>query len=512
MGEGSVMSDAADGSWRLTPEHAALTQGLMVSPFGHLAEGSALFLELPAPLRQPADGAWLQALRAVCPITDATAKQVPAAAIAFTWTGLQAMGLDPDTLATFSSAFIEGMHQIDRKRRLSDLPDSGTVIDAGPQWSGNTPDRVPDPSDPTVDHTSITVHAALLLYAADTDLLATFEAAATSALSDHGVEIRHRLELSLRFDAQGQAREHFGFADGLSQPVPEGDSIVSHTNAALPRDRLHGIAAGDVLMGHLNAQNEPAPGPMVARACDPQNFLPAQGAPEGFRNLGLDGSYLVMRELRQDVAAFWASMEAGKGDQDAEWLASHVVGRTMNGDVLTPAGALPRVGKDPHNDFTFFATDPHGLGCPIGSHVRRANPRDGLAPDAQTAPDLLQAAQNHRILRRGRKFGPTIADPRQDDGATRGLLFMCLNTDLVRQFEFVQQTWMLNTSFGSLMHESDPLLGPHGRFTIPAEPLRYRPVIDTFIRFAGGEYFFLPSLPALNYLQSLQTNPMIAVL
>ena len=83
------------------------------------------------------------------------------------------------------------------------------------------------------------------------------------------------------------------------------------------------------------------------------------------------------------------------------------------------------------------------------------------------------------------------------------MLFMCLNSDIERQFEFIQQTWMLNQGFATLYSETDPLLGPQGRFTIPATPLRLRPKVATFVQFVGGEYFFLPSLPALNYLKTL---------
>ena len=115
---------------------------------------------------------------------------------------------------------------------------------------------------------------------------------------------------------------------------------------------------------------------------------------------------------------------------------------------------------------------------------------------------MLQAANNHRILRRGRKFG-TKLDPGVDDGADRGLLFMCLNTDIDRQFEFVQQTWLLNSSFATLFQEVDPLVGPAGRMTIRDEPLRRIVNVDTFVRMAGGDYFFLPSLPALQFLASL---------
>jgi len=100
----------------------------------------------------------------------------------------------------------------------------------------------------------------------------------------------------------------------------------------------------------------------------------------------------------------------------------------------------------------------------------------------------------------GVHHGPVIAS---DDGADRGLLFMCLNTDIDRQFEFVQQTWMLNPSFATLSDEVDPLVGPAGRMTIRDRPVRRTVQVDTFIKMAGGDYFFLPSLPALRYLAML---------
>jgi hypothetical protein len=80
---------------------------------------------------------------------------------------------------------------------------------------------------------------------------------------------------------------------------------------------------------------------------------------------------------------------------------------------------------------------------------------------------------------------------------------MCLNTDIARQFEFVQQTWLLNKNFHTLYDETDPLVGPKGQFTIREQPLRRIVEVETFIKMAGGEYFFLPSIPALNYLASL---------
>ena len=180
-----------------------------------------------------------------------------------------------------------------------------------------------------------------------------------------------------------------------------------------------------------------------------------------------------------------------------------MVGRDRDGHLLCPGGKLkPDADDMPRNDFYFFKDDPQGVGCPPGSHVRRSFPRDALAPNEGARESLLEAANNHRILRRGRKFGPNVADYRTPDDKDRGLLFVCLNTDIARQFEFVQQTWLLNSNFATLFDETDPLVGPKGRMTIREQPLRRTVNVETFVQFAGGEYFFLPSIPALRFLAS----------
>jgi Dyp-type peroxidase family len=498
------------GTWRLAPDTAAQTQGIVASPFGDLTEAQALFLALPhAPGAARSGGAWLRALTAKLPITDATGKTAPCAVIAFTYSGLHTFSLPADAMDGFSQEFREGMHQIDRQRRLGD-DDASMVIGGGPVWSGNIADPVCVSPDDVTPPTAITVHALLLLYEADGERLEALTQDVRATLAGAGVTVSHDLRLSLHADpAIQEVREHFGFADGISQPVPFGDAIVGDNGDAYPADPLHGIASGDVLMGHINAHDEAAPGPLVAAIDDPSHILPDDGAPHGTRNLGLNGSYLVVRELRQYVAAFWTSMDRAaaaidRPGVDADWVAARMVGRDRNGIPLVPKQALPAPEMgDPLNDFAFVPHDMHGMTCPMGSHMRRANPRDGLAPTPAMAADLLKAANNHRLLRRGRKYGEPAADPRVDDGKERGLLFMCLNTDIARQFEFVQQTWALNPGFAVLDDETDPLLGPPGPMTIPARPLRMRIPVDTYIRLVGGEYFFLPSLPALAYLASL---------
>jgi Dyp-type peroxidase family len=353
-----------------------------------------------------------------------------------------------------------------------------------------------------------------LLYASTQAEVQAWALTVSANLAQQGVVTEHQLSLDLRLDPNCIAREHFGFADGLSQPIPYGDAIQLSDGSPARQDPWHGVPVGEILLGHTNAHHEDAPGPLLAAARNngASGLLP-DGAPDGFLNFGINGSYVVVRQLKQDVASFWKSLEAAaelvkQQDPsathiDADWLAARLFGRTADGDLLLPNGVLPPKNGAPDNDFGFVRTDPRGLGCPFGSHVRRANPRDGLAEDETAAETLLNAANNHRILRRGRKYGTTIADRLTDDGDDRGLLFVCLNTDLVRQFEFVQQTWLLNRNFATLFDETDPLLGPAGPFTIPDSPLRRIVNVDTFVKMVGGEYFFLPSIAALNYLGSL---------
>jgi len=113
--------------------------------------------------------------------------------------------------------------------------------------------------------------------------------------------------------------------------------------------------------------------------------------------------------------------------------------------------------------------------------------------------------KRHRLLRRGRPYGPPIADRYQPDGVSRGLVFITLNANIERQFEFVQHAWITSPNFAGLYDEADPLLG--GRtlapdaFTIPGCPVRQRlqgilPHISTI----GGAYFFLPGIRALRWL------------
>jgi deferrochelatase/peroxidase EfeB len=523
--------------WRLAGPQKAKTQALVAGGFSSSPTGRALFLEFVWKDAK-GSGAWLEELEKIAPVTNADGREEKPAALSFAYTGLVRMGLPREALESFAAPYREGMFQEDRLRRLGDRRKGKwleTVIAEGPKWSANTPQRGAlteveagqSQSKTSTGHreerivTPVTVHALLLLYDKDDASSESRADAVAAALAPHGVKEVHRLPLHLQLDEKGVAREHFGFADGISQPIPyDADGAVELKGGGkmTTPDKWNGVPLGEMVFGYTNGHHEKAPGPIVpddkegvgrAAGLDPHPLA------EGFLDLCINGSYMVVRELKQDVVAFWQSMRDGaalirardpdhSGHVTTTWLAERAVGRNTKGDLLCPDGYLPpNAAGQPENDFFFFDRDQHGFGCPAGSHVRRANPRDGLAPTPDQKQTLLDAANNHRILRRGRKYGATISIPPKEDGVDRGLLFVCLNTDIARQFEFVQQTWMFNPNFATLYDETDPLIGPAGTMTIRETPLRRRIEVKTFVKMAGGDYFFLPSMPALKYFASL---------
>ena len=129
--------------------------------------------------------------------------------------------------------------------------------------------------------------------------------------------------------------------------------------------------------------------------------------------------------------------------------------------------------------------------------------------------DLTSSVRFHRILRRGREYGSELSpeqalEPAPENGQPRGLNFICLNANISRQFEFLQNAWIASTKFSGLTGEDDPLLG--NRESIPGCPVtsgftkpedggvRRRVLgLPQFVTVRGGAYFFLPSLRALRY-------------
>jgi deferrochelatase/peroxidase EfeB len=186
-----------------------------------------------------------------------------------------------------------------------------------------------------------------------------------------------------------------------------------------------------------------------------------------------------------------------------------MVGRWPNGAPLVLAPGLDDPALSSENDFGYFHIDLEGLRCPLGAHVRRSHPRDSLdpSPGSQRSIDI---GKRHRLLRRGRKYGPPLTLEAALNGGVgaedeRGLHFICLCGNIARQFEFVQHTWVNNPKFKGLYEDPDPLMGAPGRtFTVQAKPVRRRVTdMPSFVQTRGGAYLFLPGVRALRYVAGL---------
>ncbi len=457
-------------------------QGLLARGYGGLKAACFLLLGID---EEAAGRGWLQGVADRVTASDERPTS-QAANVAFTSSGLAKLGLPPAILALFSNEFVAGMTTPHRSRILGDVGDEAPERW---EWGG--------PGGPAVD-------AVLLLYARDDDRLAEHEAEHTRALPE-GVRIVTRLGTS---DLDGY--EPFGFRDGISQPPIEGLSKAGPPALT--------VRFGEFALGYPNEYGLYTDRPLLDGDADPRGLLPPDPQGSGRADLGRNGSYLVFRQLRQDVRGFWRfADEATRGpdgmrDPKARLrLAAKMVGRWPSGSPLALAADKDEPALAAANDFRYFREDVRGTRCPVGAHIRRANPRDSLDPRPGSDASLA-INRRHRILRRGREYGPslTLEDALSDpaaDPAERGLHFICLNANIARQFEFVQFTWLNNPKFDGLYDDADPLVGPShprgGTFTIQSEELRERFAVPRFVSVRGGAYFFMPGLAATRYLATI---------
>jgi Dyp-type peroxidase family len=396
--------------------------------------------------------------------------------VAFTYRGLQALGVAQTHLDKLPLEFKEGM-----EARAGILGDLRT----------NHPDHWQQPKINWPQHTSdvfqielASVHVLVQLRtrheSTDHDLIATLKNE-LERLERYGLSVL-AVQPMRRYMEGGQTVGHFGFADGISQPeVPDANRVgdtPSWSDAVRP---------GEILLGYGNARGD---GP-----------CPAQP------DLLLDfGSFLVIRKLRQrlDVLNEVIAKQALKLTGNAEAAAAFAIeiqekmmGRRRCGHVLAAS-------TRPGNDFN-FKEDPSGAQCPFHSHVRRLNPR---LLDAESP---LQPALLPRILRRGMSYGPRPDET--NEAADRGILFMAYNASIAEQFEVLQR-WIAGASAnGFSTAESDPFLGvPTAgtsrtfRFLHNGRPLRVELGDKPFVQLEWGMYLFAPSLEALRQFKSLTTT------
>ena len=240
----------------------------------------------------------------------------------------------------------------------------------------------------------------------------------------------------------------------------------------------------------------------------------------------VNGSYVVFRRLRQDVAGFerHVSELASKLGWSTDLTGAKLVGRYKSGAPIEKRkfqpGPYNPPSSDPgdashgnpglgnsnilNNNFE-FGDDPQGAFCPLASHVRKAYPRDEVTP---AGPDNSESStQKRRLLRRGIPYGPPF--DAHDPGSVpidRGLLFFCYQSDIMQQFEFVQKNWVNNPNFPPNPAGQPDLRGVPGEDPIIAQSTSGEMLVDPakapidvsyFVTTTGGEYFFSPSIKAL---------------
>ena len=468
------------------------TQGLVFSGYGDMSHCSYYLLEIKdAKKVRP----WLKKL-ATERITPgepnrAARKTSDALNLAFGRRGLDKLGIDSNN---FEQAFQDGMHSSSRTDILGDEGDNEAT-----KW--------------TWGNAAKPVDILLMLYSKEAEVHSKRQKEEEAAIKTAGLALLQRLD-TINLDNVGRfEKEHFGFADGVSNPVVAGFSKSAQTAGDMNPQAQQVIPTGEFVLGYPNGYD----GKVTAVPGDPT--IPDE------KKFGFNGTYLVFRHMEQDVKGFWqfVNTEAKKQKIDPEYLAAKIVGRWKNGAVLEPGQtAEPKTDADNQGNLnTFdFRNDLAGKGCPFGSHIRRSNPRgQGLGVEEKVKAgeisesnlqNSLKVANRHRILRRGRSYGNFLQDPlKDDDSGERGLFFICLNANIERQFEFIQHTWINNLKFNGLYDEDDPLIGTYGSrdasfvrsFTLQDDPLRRRVCkFPQFVTIKGGSYFFLPGINALQML------------
>jgi len=489
------------------------TQGLVRFGYRQLNEAAYLLVRVR---NVDAALAWLR----TAPVTSAVnTDALPSKAlhIAFTAPGLRALGVAAPILAGFSHEFLAGMTDESRSRRLGDLDRNAPA-----QWAWGAGAGIP--------------HLVVMIFAGPGRLEDTVQGVTHGAWRDT-FDLVQRLDTG---DLHGH--EPFGFTDGISQP--QLDWPQQRDPSVDPVDYSNVVALGEFLLGYRNEYGKYTDRPLLDPDSATAGLPAAEDAPEK-RDLGRNGTYLVLRQMRQDVRGFWqfVALRAGGDPAAAEKLAASMVGRTLAGDPLVADRErnIPGTGSRPEqvrlNGFT-FERDPTGAACPLGAHIRRANPRnsdypgrpEGIARLLATLgfgpngfrDDLMSSVRFHRILRRGREYGPGLTPvdalaPAPPDDPERGLHFVAINANISRQFEFLQNAWVMSTKFSGLTGESDPLLGNRepipgcpatADFTMQSDrgPRRRVAELSQFVTLRGGAYFFLPGLAALRYLAQARND------
>ncbi|MEZ4625341.1 MAG: hypothetical protein R2843_11260 [Thermomicrobiales bacterium] len=425
-------------------------------------------------------------------ISTASAVPVPAGAprtmdyrlyVGITWSGINALELPtmiPELSFRSFQAFIEGAVE-----RATSLGDAGSS--APEHWIES--------------FTGGNGHLLVTVYAPDHDRLESHTARLVQLFGDHDAfaELwRGDGEALIEKDEHGVSgyvrKAHFGYQDAITEPTVKGG---------------------------------PGPYPPDSQApCDPWLFVLQDAAPNYYvpdpPELGRNGSFGVFRIEEQDVVGFENFLQSKKDQIDPELLAAKLMGRWRNGTPLaaSPDTDTPPGGITPEqmNEFEYVnadgSGDPWGERTPIGSHIRRVNPR-GQPIKGQSLPG--GSNNDHRLIRRALPYGPTYDPSAPYDGIERGLIGHFINTSIENQFEFVLREWINKSdSVGRVRldpRSRDIVIGDNHReesvFEMPqpngAPPIRVTG-FGNFTHTRASAYCFMPSITALRFIASLGTG------
>lgn len=405
--------------------------------------------------------------------------------IAFTAKGLSALGVAD--LSSFEKSFQLGATDPDIAAGIGDVGSS-----APENWIGGLNDGAQ-------------VHVVLSLWAHEDS--AVLERVSGQLRAGFAAGMK---ELSAH-DAQALPDNgvHFGYRDNIAQPTIDG--APPRKNVA--PDAQPVVPTGEFLLGYTNAYG-------VEYSVKPDA-------------LSKNSSYAAFRILQQDAAAFEQFLQeyAPTVKLTPEMLAAKVCGRWRNGNPLSlaPTEAGDPLPADQLNNFNYVdTTDPKkddtlGLVCPVGSHIRRNNPRNQAITGGADA-------MHHRIVRRAMPYGPAF-DPQKPDDGPRGLIGYFINASIQNQFEFLEGQWNQTAKFVKSATDAngsndgnasfnisgqDVFLGVNdpnsstlpSSFTLPGLGRMYKGNQNItgwsrMITTVGGAYVFLPSITGLRYLASL---------
>jgi hypothetical protein len=309
------------------------------------------------------------------------------AQVAFTYTGLKALGVHERTLASFPEPFRDGM-----AARAALLGDEG---DAAPeQWDGYLGSRevhgvawfnigFADSLETEAIQLALGSLRSQMAKAIPTAWMPAIPPVSSDPVSGSsaedpvfkageiaGADVLH-VEFGMANYSNGANGEryrveHFGFHDGVSQPYADIGLAPPAAGGGTPRsdNSWAPVALGELLLGHQDEDG------LI-------QHLPAN------RCLRTNGTYMVLRKLEQDVVGFRNFLSRDGGGED-HWLAAQMIGRWPDGTPLVRSPNGPeadlRYPTDPAsappartiNDFRYQRDDPTGRRCPIGAHIRRA--------------------------------------------------------------------------------------------------------------------------------------------